>query len=169
MFENNQGEEFEQIIIWSNMQYYQTHEAVIQKIAVPWNVQRKFDYVSNSNTIVTAYPMGKSTVDFGGTAKGFSIWFDAKVTKSETSFPLNNFKDHQHEFLRRVDEQGGKAFYLIYCQPQNKTWLLWIKDFDRFLAENKRKSIPFDWFDKNCKLVHPSVNIALDYLPEVLA
>jgi recombination protein U len=167
VFENNQGEEFEQVVIWSNMQYYERREAVIQKIAVPWNVQRKFDYVSNSNTIVTAYPMGKSTVDFGGTARGKSIWFDAKVTKSKTSFPLSNFKDHQHEYLERVMEQGGLAFYLVYCQPQNKTWLLWYKDFYKWRKENDRKSIPLKWLDENCVLVHPSKEIALDYLSEV--
>jgi recombination protein U len=167
MFENNQGEEFEQVIIWANMQYYERHQAVIQKIATPWKVQRRFDYVSNSNTIVSAYPEHKSTVDFGGTARGFSIWFDAKVTKSKTNFPLNNFKDHQHDYLARVLEQGGKAFYLIYSQHFNKCWLVWFKDFAKWKQENDRKSIPFTWLDANCPLVHPSKEIALDYLAVV--
>ena len=45
MFENNQGQEFEQVIEWANMAYYLKREAVIQKIAVPWKVERRFDYV----------------------------------------------------------------------------------------------------------------------------
>ena len=48
MFENNQGQEFEQVIEWANMAYYLKREAVIQKIAVPWKVERRFDYVSNT-------------------------------------------------------------------------------------------------------------------------
>lgn len=163
MFENNQGEEFEQLIIWANMQYYQRKKAVVQKIPTPWTVLRE------GKSIRSAFPTQKSTVDFGGTAQGFSIWFDAKVTKSNSSFPLGNFKDHQHEFLRMVHEQGGKAFYLIFSQPLNRTWLLWIKDFDRWLAENKRKSIPLAWLDENCKTIEPSQGIVCDYLKEVLA
>jgi recombination protein U len=163
MFENNQGEEFEQIVIWANMQYYERREAVIQKIPTPWTVLRE------GKSIKSAFPTQKSTVDFGGTARGKSIWFDAKVSKNNTSFPLGNFKDHQHEFLERVAEQGGLAFYLIYSQPHNKTWLLWYKDFHQWRQTTDRKSIPFAWLDENCKLVHPSKDIALDYLSEVFA
>lgn len=161
MFDNSQGEEFEQVVIWANMQYYAKHEAVIQKIPTPWTVLR------DGKNIKSAFPTQKSTVDFGGTARGKSIWFDAKVTKNETNFPLNNFKEHQHEFLDRVAEQGGYAFYLIYCQPQNKTWLLFYEHFKNWQKENDRKSIPFSWLDENCVLVHPSKDIALDYLSEV--
>lgn len=163
MFENNQGEEFEQLVIWANMQYYERRQAVIQKIPTPWTVLRE------GKSIKSAFPTQKSTVDFGGTAQGFSIWFDAKVTKNATAFPLSNFKEHQHEFLSRVHEHGGKAFYLIYSQAHNKTWLLWFKDFDEWRKSTDRKSIPFAWLDENCKLVHPSKNIALDYLSEVLS
>ena len=31
--------------------------------------------------IFSAYPEEKSTVDFGGTASGYSVWFDAKTTR----------------------------------------------------------------------------------------
>jgi len=167
MFENNQGQEFEQVIEWANMAYYLKREAVIQKIAVPWKVERRFDYVSNSNTIVSAYPEKKSTVDFGGTARGFSIWFDAKATKNKTNFPLANLKSHQIDYLQRVHEQGGKAFWLIFSQTENKTWLLWQHMLDKFMEDYKRKSIPFSWLDENAPKCYPSKDNALDYLAEV--
>ena len=169
MFENNQGQEFEQVIEWANMAYYLKREAVIQKIAVPWKVERRFDYVSTySNTIVSAYPEEKSTVDFGGTAQGKSIWFDAKTTKNKTNFPLNNMKPHQIEFLQRVVEQGGIGFWLIFSQPENKTWILYQSKLDEFLKDYSRKSIPYTWLDENCPKVYPSKDNALDYLAEVL-
>lgn len=168
MFENNQGQEFEQVIEWANMAYYLKREAVIQKIPVPWKVERRFDYVSNTNTIVSAYPEKKSTVDFGGTAKGKSIWFDAKTTKNKTNFPLNNMKPHQIEFLQRVHEQGGIAFWLIFSQPENSTWVLYQSKLDEFLKDYTRKSIPYTWLNENCPKVYPSKDNALDYLAEVL-
>lgn len=167
MFENSQGQEFEQIIEWSNMAYYLKREAVIQKIAVPWKVERRFDYVTNSNTIVSAYPEKKSTVDFGGTARGKSIWFDAKATKNKTNFPLANLKGHQIEYLQRVEEQGGVGFWLIYSQPENTTWLLYQHKLDEFSKDYKRKSIPYVWLNENCPKIYPSRDNALDYLAEV--
>ncbi len=168
MFENNQGEEFEKLIEWANMQYYEREQAVIQKIPTPWKVERHFNMVTGRNEIISAYPEKKSTVDFGGTAQGHSIWFDAKVTKSKTSFPIKNIKEHQIEFLRRVHEQGGIAFLLIFSQVQNKTWFLRILDLLVFLEQEKRKSLPFTWLDEKCPLVSSHQGIVLDYLSEAL-
>ena len=164
MFENNQGQEFEDLIEWANMQYYERGEAVIQKIPVPWKVERRFNLATNRNEIVSAYPEHKSTVDFGGTAKGRSIWFDAKVTKNRTSFPIKNIKEHQIEFLKRVNEQGGIAFLLVFSQAQNKTWYLDILDLLYFMQTEKRQSLPFTWFDEKCPLVDSHQGIVLDYL-----
>jgi recombination protein U len=168
MFENNQGQEFEQVIEWANMAYYTKREALIQKIPVPWKVERRFDYVSNTNTIVSAYPEHKSTVDFGGTAKGKSIWFDAKTTKNKTNFPLANLKGHQIDFLQRVEEQGGIGFWLIFSQSENATWVLYQSKLDEFLKDYTRKSIPYAWLNDNCPKVYPSKDNPLDYLAEVL-
>lgn len=168
MFENNQGQEFESLIEWANMQYYERGQAVIQKIATPWKVERHFDMVTNTNKVVSAYPEKKSTVDFGGTALGYSIWFDAKVTKNKTNFPIKNIKEHQIEYLKRVHEQGGKAFLLIYSQVLNVTWLLWIKDLLAFMQDSERKSLPFDWLNETCPKIGSKDGVVLDYLTEVL-
>ena len=168
MFENNQGLEFEQVIEWANMQYYERGQAVIQKIPTPWKVERHFDMVTNTNKVVSAFPEKKSTVDFGGTAQGYAVWFDAKTTKHKTSFPISNVKEHQIEFLKRVHEQGGRAFLLIYNQADNVTWLLWIQDLLKFMEDNTRKSLPFSWLNEVCPKIGSSEGIVLDYLPEVI-
>ena len=138
MVESNQGLEFEQILEWSNKAYFLKRIALIEKIPTPWKVERRFDYIKKINTIVSAYPEKKSTVDFGGTARGKSIWFDAKTTQNKTSFPLANLKSHQVDYLQRVEEQGGIAFWLIYSQLEQKTWLLYQNKLDEFLKEYSR-------------------------------
>jgi recombination protein U len=160
--------QFESIIETSNIQYRLRKQALIQKIATPWKVIRGFEPHSKKNIIYRAFPEQKSTVDFGGTAKGYSIWFDAKKSDHPRYLPLSNIKEHQIKYLNEVDQHGGKAFFLVYSKEFKKTWLLWIQDYNRFIKENTRKSIPWEWIEENCKQVHASVNYALDYLKEVL-
>ena len=164
----NEWAEFEQIIEQTNQQYRMRKVAVIQKIATPWKVVRAFEN-KRSVPMWRAYPMEKSTVDFGGTAKGLSIWFDAKKSDLPNYLPLNNIKEHQVKFLTDVDQQGGKAFFLVYSKVKKAFYVLWIKDYLRFRKESDRKSIPWEWFEANCKQVYASVHYYLDYLKEVLA
>ena len=164
----NQGAGFENLIEWANNQYYERELAVIQKIPTPWKVERKYNPFTGKSEIISAYPEKKSTVDFGGTAKGFSIWFDAKETQNKTSFPIKNIKEHQIEFLRRVHEQGGIGFILIYSTVHNKTWFLRILDLLVFMEQETRKSLPFYWLDEKCSLVKSKQGIVLDYLSEAL-
>ena len=168
MSTGKEGKEFEELIEWANRQYLERGLAVIQKIPTPWNVKRKYNPYNKQYEIYTAYPEEKSTVDFGGTAKNYSIWFDAKTTKLPTNFPLKNIKIHQLDYLRQVKKQGGKAFLLIYSQAKKTTWLLWVEQLLTFIETEKRKSIPFEWLNKNCPVIGSKNGIILDYLPEVL-
>lgn len=163
----SRGKYFEDWIDQSNAIYQNKNMAVIKKIPTPWQVQRKHNMYKNTYEIAYAYPQ-KSTVDFGGTAATHSIWFDAKVTQLPNYFPLKNIHEHQIEYLKAVDEQGGKAFLLVHSEHLKKTWLLWIKDLLHFMKSSTRKSIPFEWFDENCSQVKPKHGIILDYLPIVL-
>ncbi len=59
-----------------------------------------------------------STVDYKGmikqsNGKATGIAFDAKETKSTTSFPLKNIEPHQVEYLRYVSFIGGDSYFLI--------------------------------------------------------
>jgi recombination protein U len=164
----NRGLFFEDWIDQANAVYETKGLALIKKIPTPWQVQRKYSPVKRNYEIAFAYPTQKSTVDFGGTASKQSIWFDAKVTRLKTRFPLENIHDHQIDYLKKVQEHGGKAFLLIHAELLKKTWLLWIDDLLGFIELGERKSIPFEWLDNHCEEVKPTNGIFLDYLPIVL-
>jgi|SRR3954471_8276920 recombination protein U len=168
MFKKNAGKYLENWIDWANQQYLDRGLAVVTKIPTPWIVQRKYSPYTKTYEIARAFPEKKSTVDFGGTSQTYSIWFDAKVTKNKTSFPLVNIHQHQIEYLKMVQAQGGKAFFLIHAELKQKTWLLWIEQLLEFIRIAKRKSIPFEWLDQNCAEIRSRNGIVLDYLSEVL-
>lgn len=164
----NRGLYFEEWIDQSNAVYEAKGLALIKKIPTPWQVQRKYNPYQKNYQIAFAYPKQKSTVDFGGTAKKFSVWFDAKVTRLKMSFPLKNIHAHQVDYLKQVQKHGGKAFFLIHAEIPAKTWLLWIDQLLEFMDKAERKSIPFDWFESHCEEVKSAQGLVLDYLPIVL-
>lgn len=161
------GMEFEEMIERSNLAYDVRGKGIIQKIHTPWKVKRGYNSRTKKQEIYSAFP-DKSTVDFGGTAQGKAVWFDAKRTENKKSFPLANVKAHQIDYLVKVYNQGGKAFLLVYSAERDKTWLLWIYQLIDFMNDEQRKSIPFEWFDLNCKTVKSQNGIMLDYLEIVL-
>lgn len=165
---SKRGKNLEDMINQTNAVYEKKGLAVIRKIPTPWKVQRKYSPYTNHYEIAFAYPEAKSSVDFGGTALNFSIWFDVKETKIKTSFPLKNIHEHQIDYLKKVNEQGGKAFFLIYSEEWNKVWLLWIDVLLNYIETQTKKSIPFTWFDLNCPIIPSKHGVILDYLPEVL-
>jgi len=90
-----------------NLEYRKKKLALIEKLELGFRISRK-----------GIVPM-KSTVDYKGMIKNsdgvaIGIAFDAKETKSKTSFPLSNIEGHQIEYLRYVKEIGGKAYLLIH-------------------------------------------------------
>jgi recombination protein U len=163
----NRGQYLEEWVEQANHVYNVKGMAIITKIPTPWKVQRNYSPF-NKYQISGAFPEKKSTVDFGGTADNYSIWFDVKATTNKTSFPLINIHKHQIDYLEKVAKQGGKAFILVHSRETKKTWVLWIDQLFKYMAENTRKSISFKWFEENCEEVPQGVGIILDYLPIVL-
>lgn len=156
----NRGMVFEEMINYTNAQYERKGIASIRKVSTPWKVIRK------GKRIVDAFPEGPSTVDFMGDWQGKSICFEAKSTKSETSIPLNNFEEHQIEFIRRWQ---GIGFALIHFESHDDTFLITKKDLiEKWDLQNKggRKSIPYEWFTQNAKPVKRGMFL-LDYLAAV--
>jgi recombination protein U len=164
----NRGKYLEEWVEQTNQVYNNKGLAVINKIPTPWKIMRKKSPYTKQYSINSAYPEKKSTVDFGGTASKKSVWFDVKSSHNKTSFPLNNITKHQEEYLKKVAEQGGKAFMLIHSTHFEKTWVLWIDQLFKFIAEHTRKSIPYEWFDENCDEVKKGNGVMLDYLPVIL-
>lgn len=147
----NRGLYLEEWIEQANRVYSNKNKAEIHKIPVPWRFEKK------------------STVDFGGTAQNYSVWFDAKATKNKASFPLSNVKQHQIDYLEKTARQGGLAFLLIHSTSEKKTWVLWIDQLLEFMKDNERKSVPFDWLDENCETVKGGKGVMLDYLNVILS
>lgn len=154
----NRGKNLEIQIEFTNSLYARRKLAIVQKVPTEWNITRK------GFSIVSAFPVRKSTVDFVGIQiGGRGIAFDAKSTKNKTSFPLSNIEQHQIDFLQDFKELGGIAFLLVYFELHNRAFVLMIDDLIEYMATASRKSIPFLYFEMYTKEVH-STTIPLDYL-----
>lgn len=157
----NKGMGFEKEIEYINIIYEEKGIALIQKISTPWQVIRR------GKQIVSAFPTGKSTLDFRGTVKGgTSISFDCKETKEEKGLPLANITEHQIEYIRKALEVGEHSFILCYVVPTGQRfriegnvvlhyWDLW--------QENKGKRGYNTILVKDMEELE-YVNLKLDYL-----
>lgn len=156
---NNRGMELESSINNSNNFYNENNIAYISKRPTPIHV------ISSKDGIINRANYEKdSTLDYNGIYKQRYIEFEAKSTKSETSFPLGNIKKHQLEHLKRINELGGITFLIIEFSTLNKYFLLTYEKFSKFLGENSRKSLPIEYFLENCPEIKQGFNPRLYYL-----
>ena len=96
----NRGMDLEGDINASNEYYKEKGLCLITKRPTPINIV-KVDY-SKGAIITNAYFEKQSTTDYNGVYKGRYIDFEAKQTKSKTSFPLANIPQQQIDHLKRV-------------------------------------------------------------------
>lgn len=133
----NKGKAFEEEVIMSNLVYKRRGIAFIQKISTPWVVIRK------GKQIVSAYPEGKSTLDFRGTVfPGVSVSFDCKETNEIKGLPLANILDHQIDYIRHALQVGEASFILCYIKLLNKRYFIdggVVLDFWDSWQDNKGK------------------------------
>ena len=164
---NNRGMTLENEINLSNEYYREIDKAHIYKKPTPIKIT-KVDYPSRDKAVIKeAYFTTPSTTDYNGIYKGKYIDFEAKETKSNTSFTLSNIHPHQIQHLTCIDKHKGIAFLIIRFNYHNKTYILPGNTLINFLKQNKRKSIPYDFFTKNCKLVELKYIPRLDYLKTI--
>lgn len=104
------GSTLEDMVNRTNEKYAANGLALIQKIPTPIT-PIKMDKANRQITL--AYFEQKSTVDYIGAVQGIPVCFDAKECAKDT-FSLQNIHEHQVEFMRMFEEQGGIAFFLIY-------------------------------------------------------
>lgn len=159
----NLGMAFENEIVKSNEAYKSRGIALIQKISTPWQVVRR------GRKIVSAFPIGKSTLDFRGTVKGgISISFDCKEVATETrGLPLRNIEEHQIEYIRDALSIGEVSFILCYMKMFDTRYLIpgpiVIEYWDRWKA-NKGK-VGFNYIPIGVmKEIKSKNGIVLDYL-----
>ena len=161
---SNRGMNLENDLNDTNNYYLNNDIAIIYKKPTPITIN-KVDYKSRKDVVIKeAHFKTPSTTDYNGIYKGKYIDFEAKETKSETSFPINNIHKHQIDHLIKIYSHGGIGFIIVRFTKLNKTYLLFIEDLIRFLNNNKRVSIPINYFDKYAYLVKEGINPRLDYL-----
>ena len=142
----NRGMDLENDINLSCEYYRDKDLALIYKRPTPINVV-KVDYTHGAK-IVNAYYEEQSTTDYNGVYKGRYLDFEAKMTKSKTSFPLNNISKHQIEHLKKVINQKGIAFFIIAFTAYDEIYLVDASYVIHFYENGERKSIPYEVIKK---------------------
>ena len=160
---SNRGMTLEDDINESNL-YYREHDiAYIYKKPTPIKIT-KVDYPERKKAkIKEAFFMEPSTTDYNGIYKGKYIDFEAKETR-KSYFPLANIHAHQIEHLKKIKKCGGIGFIIVRFMLDKETYLLEIDKLQNFLDNNKRKSIPKEYFIQNGYLIKQGYNPYLDYL-----
>ena len=161
----NRGLDFEAQINDSNLYYKEKGLCLVTKRPTPINVV-KVDY-THGPKITSAFFETQSTTDYNGVYKGHYLDFEAKSTRSKTSFPLANIPRQQIEHLKGVIAHGGIAFFLVQFVLLKQTYLLPASYVIDFYQERKRASIPLAEFEKNGVLIPEKYHPAYDYLPAV--
>ncbi len=160
----NRGMSLENEINSANEYYRLMDIAYIYKKPTPIKIV-KTDYPSRDKAVIReAYFTIPSTTDYNGLYKGYYVDFEAKETRSKTSFSLNNIHSHQIKHLENIYRHNGIAFVIVRFTTINKTFLLLISDLLEFINNNKRKSIPIDFFDKKGYIIKDSLKPTIDYL-----
>lgn len=161
----NRGMDLESDINQSNTYYKEINKALIYKKPTPIKVQ-DVKYSSHGVLIEKAFFESPSTTDYNGIYKGCYIDFEAKETKSSTSFPLNNIHNHQIKHMMDVIKHGGICFLIVRFTKLNITYLLKAEHLKEFLDnnKNKRSSIPLSYFEEYAKVISDSYMPRLDYL-----
>lgn len=110
---SNRGMTLEEDLNETNKYYLENKLAVIHKKPTPVQIVN-VDYPRRSAAVIKeAYFKQSSTTDYNGIYRGKYIDFEAKETKNNTSFPLQNFHAHQIEHMQNVLTQGGICFVIL--------------------------------------------------------
>jgi len=161
---SNRGMNLEADLNDTNEYYRYSDIAIVHKKPTPITIN-KVDYKSRRDAVIKeAHFKVPSTTDYNGIYKGKYIDFEAKETKSLTSFPLNNIHNHQVTHLEKIYNHGGIGFIIVRFTKLNKTYLLFIEDLLYFIENNKRASIPISYFDEKGYIIKEGINPRLDYL-----
>lgn len=157
----NRGMGLENDINETNKYYIAYNIALIHKKPTPIRIT-KTNY--QNMRVIDGFFESPSTLDYNGVYKGYYIEFDAKETKSKTSFTINNIHNHQIEYIKKVLYHNGIVFLIIRFSTLNKDYILKGEDLITFIHNNNRKSIPIEYFEKSCYKLEIKYAPRLDYI-----
>ncbi len=161
----NRGMNLESDLNITNKYYLECEIANIHKKPTPIQIVH-VDYPKRSAAKITeAYFKLQSTTDYNGVYRNKAIDFEAKECNSK-SFPLKSIHKHQINHLKSVLTHGAIAFVIIRFIKYDKTFFVLAEDIIRIYEnkENNRKSIPYEWFNDNCKTVPYNLVNPVNYL-----
>ena len=162
----NRGMNFETMINQTNEFYRDNDIAIIYKKPIPIQIVN-VDYQRRSAAKITeAYYKLPSTTDYNGIYKGRYIDFEAKETKSKTSFPIKNIHEHQVEHLNRVKSHGAISFIIVYFSSIERIYFLDSDDVSFFYKRSKtgKKSITLSEFEERAYPIKEGYRKPVDYL-----
>lgn len=148
--------------------YYLSHGiASVHKKPTPVQIVR-VDYPKRSAAVIKeAYFKQASTTDYNGVYKGRHIDFEAKETNNKTSFPLQNFHEHQILHMEQVISHGGITFVIIRFSQLDEIYFLegihLLKYWKRYKCGG-RKSISISEIKLDGHLILSKFQPRLDYL-----
>ena len=148
----NRGMALENDINETNKYYREYDIALVYKKPTPIRIT-KTNY--QNMRITDGFFECPSTLDYNGVYKGYYIEFDAKETRSKTSFTINNIHNHQIEYI------------IVRFTLLDKNYILKGKDLIQFIDSNDRKSIPLSYFEENCYKIDIKYAPRLDYIKYV--
>lgn len=160
----NRGQTLEDELNETNAFYLSRDIAVIHKKPIPIQVVNVHYPARSAAKITEAYFRTPSTTDYNGVWNGKYIDFEAKETKNNTSFPLQNLHDHQVEHMRQVERQDGIAFLIIRFSLLNRYFLIpfdVVHDKWERMLTGGRKSIPIT------ELENEAIELTLGYMPTI--
>lgn len=143
-------------------EYYRINDiAYIYKKPTPIKLVN-VDY--KKGLIKEAYFETPSTTDYNGIYNGKYVDFEAKETKSKTSFALANIHEHQIKHLINVKNKGAISFLIVRFTLLNETYYLSCEALEEFLNTTERKSIPLDFFKKYGTIIKVKYSPRIDYI-----
>ena len=164
MNHKNRGMTLENDINSSNEYYREIDKAYIYKKPTPIKIT-KVDYPSRDKALIKeAFFTVPSTTDYNGLYKGKYIDFEAKETRSKTSFSLSNIHEHQITHLKNIYRHNGISFLIVRFTTINETYLLKSEDLVYYIERTDKKSIPLEFFRKKGYIIKDGLRPRIDYL-----
>jgi recombination protein U len=160
----NRGKELETLIEAANKAYERHGIALIQKIATPTTVVRRFNPITKKSEIVNAFHSDKSTVDFLGTLTGGqAVAFDCKTTMNKQNYRLGSIEPHQIDYLIKFKNTGGLAFFIIEFTMTKEIFRIDVENVKARL-DNGNPNMTIGEFRKECQKCSQEADNPLHYL-----
>ncbi|QED48400.1 Holliday junction resolvase RecU [Cytobacillus dafuensis] len=166
----NRGMTLEEDINETNEYYLKNGIASIHKKPTPVQIVQ-VDYPKRSAAVIKeAYFKQASTTDYNGVYKGRYIDFEAKETQNPTSFPLQNFHEHQVKHMENIIQQKGICFVLLRFSITEEIFLLeaiHLLTFWKRMKDGGRKSITKEEIEINGHPISLGYNPRIDYIKKI--